>query len=60
MHALEIQKQAQSLMSALGTKAIAEAAKRAVQYEGEGRTSEARDWRRIEAAMIQMAGPRAK
>jgi hypothetical protein len=41
-----------------GSKAILEAAQRAVQLEKEGREEEARDWRRIEAALALMAGPR--
>ena len=60
MHALEIQQHAHSLMSALGPKAVAEAAQKARQLESEGRTAEAEDWRRIEAALVQMTGPRSK
>lgn len=59
MHALDVQEQARLLMAAHGEKAIAEAAQKALQLEAEGRDEEARDWRRIESALILMAGPRA-
>jgi MoxR-like ATPase len=60
MHALDVQEQARMMMAAHGSKAIAEAAQRAVELMEQGREEEARDWRRIEAALVQMAGPRAK
>ncbi len=59
MHALEIQEQARLLIAAHGQKAIAEAAQNAIRMEREGRDDEARDWRRIEAAVALLAGPRA-
>jgi hypothetical protein len=60
MHALDIQEQARLMMAAHGPKAIAQAAQKAVRLEEDGLEAEAKDWRRIEAALIQLAGPRAK
>lgn len=60
MLALDVQEQARLMMAARGPKAIADAAQKAVQLEQDGRESDAREWRRIEAALIQLAGPRAK
>jgi hypothetical protein len=58
MQALEIQEQARLLFAARGDKAIVEAAQKALQLKAEGREEDARDWRRIEAALVLMAGPR--
>ena len=60
MDALDIQEQARLLMAAHGPRSIAEAAQKAVRFEEEGRSEEAKDWRRIEAALVLLAGPRAK
>jgi hypothetical protein len=59
MHAVEIAEQARLMMSALGPRAIAEAARKAQELERQGHDAEAEDWRRIEAALVQLAGPRA-
>ena len=59
MQALDIQAQARLMMAAHGPKAIAEAAQKALRFEAEGRADEARDWRRIESALVLLAGPRA-
>ena len=59
MHALDVQEQARLLMVAHGPKAIAQAAQNAVRLEQDGRETEAREWRRIEAALVLLAGPRA-
>lgn len=59
MHALEVEEHARLLMAAHGPKAIAEAAQKARHYEEEGREGDAQDWRRIEAALVLLAGPRA-
>lgn len=59
MHAMEIQEHARRLLEAHGPKAIAEAAKRAKDSEQQGDEGSARDWRRIEAALIAMRGPRS-
>jgi hypothetical protein len=58
MHALDIEEHARRMWAEHGSKAILEAAQRAVQLENEGREDEARDWRRIEAALALMSGPR--
>lgn len=58
MHATEIQSYARKLMDAHGTKAIAEAAQKAKSYEDQGNKTEAANWRKIEAALKLMAGPR--
>ena len=49
---------ARRLKDAHGNKAIAEAAQKAVALEAEGKKEEAMDWRRVDAALIQMQGPR--
>jgi len=60
MHATEVQDVARRLYEAHGAKAIAEAAQKAVAGEQAGNEGEAATWRRIEAAIRLMAGPRAK
>lgn len=60
MHAMEIQDQARRLYEAHGSAAIAEAAQKAVKLEAQGEKALAEEWRRIEQAIRQMAGPRAK
>ncbi len=60
MYAVEIQDQARRLMDAMGGKALAEAAQKRRSFEEMGNVDQARDWRRIEAALYQMQGPRAK
>ena len=58
MQAVEIQDHARKLMEAHGTKALSEAAQKAKVFEEQGRKDDAQDWRRIEAALKQMQGPR--
>lgn len=60
MQAVEIQDHARKLMAAHGAKAIAEAAQKASALEKQGEKEQAQDWRRVEAALMQMQGPRAK
>ena len=60
MRALDVQEQARRMFAAQGGLAIVEAAQNAVRLERDGREDEARDWRRIEAALVLLAGPRAK
>ena len=60
MHATEIQAHARKLYEAMGSKALVEAAQRAATLESGGNTDDAVTWRRIEAALQQMQGPRAK
>lgn len=59
MQAVEIQDHARMLFDSQGPKAIAEAAQKAKSFEEQGRKDDAQDWRRIEAALKQMQGPRA-
>ena len=59
MQATEIQDHARKMMSAHGPRAIAEAAQKAKSLESQGAADDAKDWRRIEAALRLMHGPRA-
>jgi hypothetical protein len=59
MLATEIEAHARKLIEAHGMKAIAEAAQKAIALERQGDADQAKDWRRIEAALRQMQGPRA-
>lgn len=58
MQAVDIQEHARKLMAAHGTRAIAEAAQKAAALEQSGEKDKAGEWRRIEAALRQMSGPR--
>jgi hypothetical protein len=58
MQAMEIQEHARKLRDARGELAIAHAAQKAREFEHEGDTMQAETWRRIEAALRQMQGPR--
>jgi hypothetical protein len=58
MHATQIQDVARRLREAHGDRATVEAAQKAILYEQAGDSDEARTWRRIEAALLQMRGPR--
>ncbi len=58
MLATEIHDQARRLMDARGLKAIAEAAQKARDFESHGNKAEATTWRRIEAALREISGPR--
>jgi hypothetical protein len=57
MHAIEIQEHARKLKDAHGDKALLEAAKKARELEETGDKEQAKNWRRIEASLIQMRGP---
>jgi hypothetical protein len=58
MHATEIQEYARQLLEAHGPKAIAEAAQKAAACEKAGNNEGAQTWRRVEAALLLMRGPR--
>ncbi|MFA5950694.1 MAG: hypothetical protein WC807_10460 [Hyphomicrobium sp.] len=60
MLAIEIEEHARKLFEVQGPKAIAEAAHKARTFEERRDAEQAATWRRIEAALRQMAGPRAK
>ena len=57
MHAIEIQEHARKLKDAHGDKAILEAAEKARELEEAGDKEQAENWRRIEAALMQLRGP---
>lgn len=57
MQAIEIQDYARQLFQAHGFQAIAEAAQKAHTFEQQGDDEQARTWRSIEAALLQMRGP---
>ena len=59
MQATAIRKYARKLLAAHGDKAVAEAAQKAKGYEQQHDIEEAKTWRRIEAALREMQGPRA-
>lgn len=59
MLAVEIQTHARKLLEIHGTAAIAEAAQKARSFEQKGDPAQAETWRRIEAALLQLRGPRA-
>lgn len=58
MNATQIQDYARQLLEAHGAKAIAEAAQKAAACQKAGDKEHAETWRRVEAALIQMHGPR--
>lgn len=60
MQAIEIHEHARRLFESMGPKALAEAARKAKEFEERGAREDAADWRRIEAALAEMRGPRAK
>ncbi len=49
---------ARRLFEAHGMRAIAEAARKAVALEQQGRRQEAQVWRRVEEALKELRGPR--
>ncbi len=59
MNTIEIQEHARKLKDAHGDKAILEAAEKARELEEAGDREQAENWRRIEAAIMQMRGPHA-
>src|SRR5262249_45333456 len=58
MDATKIQDYARQLLEAHGAKAIAEAAQKAAACEKAGDKQRAETWRRVEAALLLMHGPR--
>ncbi|NOT72610.1 MAG: hypothetical protein HOP09_15445 [Hyphomicrobium sp.] len=59
MNAMEVQTHAQKLYAALGSKAVAEAHTKVVEFEKSGAVGEAQDWKQIEAALRTLSPPRA-
>ncbi len=58
MQAMDIHEHARKLREVRGDLALADAAQKAREFEHQGNTIEAQTWRRIEAALRQMQGPR--
>ena len=58
MQTLELHDYARQLWEAHGLKAIAEAAQKARTFEKQGEIERAHNWRRIEAVLLEMRGPR--
>ncbi len=58
MQESEIHVYARQLWKARGQKAIAEAAHNAVKFENKRDGDKAHYWRRVEAILMQMRGPR--
>jgi hypothetical protein len=58
MQAMVIQEHARKLRDAHGDEALAQAAQKAAAFEQQGNAEEAKTWRRIEAALRVMQGPR--
>lgn len=54
----EIEQHATQLFAAIGPKAIATAAQRARDAEATGAKEDAAVWRKIEARLMEMRGPR--
>jgi hypothetical protein len=60
MQEIEIHEYARQLWEAHGLKSIAEAAHKAIEFERQGEKERAHNWRRIEAVLLQLRGPRQK
>jgi hypothetical protein len=58
MQAIEIEEHARKLREARGDLALVHAAQKARDFEHQGDTLQAETWRRIEAALREMQGPR--
>jgi hypothetical protein len=58
MNTADIAAIAHHLSETQGTKAIAEAAQKAVSFENAGDQEQAKVWRRVEALLQEMRGPR--
>lgn len=58
MQGSEVHVYARQLWKARGQKAIAEAAHKATEFEKKRDADQAQHWRRIEAILMQMRGPR--
>lgn len=59
MDSMAIHDYARRFVGAHGDKAELEAAQRAANCERQGEKQQAEDWRRIQAAIREMRGPRA-
>jgi hypothetical protein len=57
MKMTDVHRYARELKEAHGSKTLAEAAQRAVDFEKQGDDEQAKNWRRVEAALEEMQGP---
>lgn len=57
MNATDISALARHLFETQGSKAIAEAAQKAASFESSGDKEQARTWRQVQAALMEMRGP---
>jgi hypothetical protein len=57
MQETDIQDYARQLLEAHGDRAVAEAAQKARALEEQGKSEQAKTWRRVEAALMLMLGP---
>lgn len=57
-NAADISALARHLFETHGTKAIAEAAQKAKSFEDADDEEQAKTWRRVQAALLEMRGPR--
>jgi hypothetical protein len=58
MNTPDISAVARHLFETQGAKALAEAAQKATSSEKEGDEEQAKFWRRVEAALLEIRGPR--
>jgi hypothetical protein len=58
MKMTDIHRFARELKEAHGDKALLEAAQKATEFEKQGDDGQAKTWRRVEAALKEMQGPR--
>ena len=59
MNATEISVIARNLFEAQGAKSIIEAAQKAAAFEKAGDEEQAKTWRRVETALLELRGPNA-
>lgn len=57
MEMTDIHRYTRELKEAHGSKALAEAAQKAINFEKQGDNEQAQTWRRVEAALKEMQGP---
>lgn len=57
MKAVDAEEYARKLKAVHGNQALAEVAQKATKLEEAGQTNEAKDWRQIEKALLNMRGP---
>ena len=58
MNTTDVSAFAHHLFEAQGAKAIAQAAQKAASFEDAGNNEEAKFWRRVEAVLLEIRGPR--